>query len=102
MAWVTRSMPWVLSEIVAPALLQVLPDDPMVRLQLVRCPSPYAGPDATPEAVQIVVDVAGESFVYFPYDPRTFSTVDDARERLVSALADFVAESRFGWGQLRA
>lgn len=95
-------MPWVLSEIVAPALQQVLPDDPMARLQLVRCPSPYAGPDVTPDAVQIEVDVAGEGFVYIAYDPVTFSTADDSRERLVSELADFVAESRFGWGQLRA
>lgn len=94
-------MPWVLSEIVAPALQQVLPDDPMAWLQLVRCSSPYADPYATPDAVQLKFEVAGESFVYVVYDPKTFSTADDARERLVSELADFVAESRFGWGQLR-
>lgn len=98
----SRSIPWVLSEIVAPALQQVLPDDPMARLQLIRCRSPYAGRDATPDAIQVEIDVSGEGFVYTAYDPVTFSTADDARERLVSELADFVAESRFGWGQLRA
>ncbi len=97
-----RSIPWVLSEIVAPAVQRVLPEDPIARLQLTHCPSSYADRDATPDAVQVEIEVAGEGFVYIAYDPVTFSTAEDARERLVSEMADFVAESKFGWGQLRA
>jgi hypothetical protein len=98
----TRSMLWVLSEIVLPALRRVLPDDPITRVHLTHCPSPYDGPDGTPDAVQLEVEVAGEVFVDVAYDPMAaMSTEDDARERLISNLADFVAESRFGWGQKR-
>ena len=97
----TGSLSWVLSRIVAPALDQVLPDDPITHVRLVQCPSPYANDELLPNAVCVELEVAGESFVYVAYDPETFSTTEDARQQLVSVLADFVAESKFGWGQQR-
>jgi hypothetical protein len=100
-----RSMPWVLSEIVSPALLKIMPDDPISLVRLARHPSPFVGPyadeNAAPLAVQIEVEVAGEVFVDIAYDPATMPSGADARNRLASNLADFVAESRFGWGQKR-
>lgn len=92
-----RSLLWILTDIVSPALQQVLPDDAITRVQLAHCPTPYTGPDA----VRLEVNVAGEDFGYVVFDPETFISTEDARDRLTSELADFVAESQFGWGQKR-
>jgi hypothetical protein len=53
---------------------------------------------------RVVLDlvVAGETSQHFLWGPDWESeTLADARTRLASELQDFIAESRFGWGQER-
>lgn len=51
----------------------------------------------------LAITLRGETFrdpVWAPSDPPW--SPETARERIASDLQDFIAESRFGWGQQRA
>jgi hypothetical protein len=92
-----RTVLWALTELVSPAMLRVMPKDPINRVQLAHSPSLNSDVDA----IRLDISVAGEEFGYVIFDPATFISTKDARDRLISVLADFVAESEFGWGQKR-
>lgn len=102
---VPQSLHSILAHVVLPAISRVLPDDPLSLLRLASSPSPFVGPFANDEqnvnAIQLEIEVSGEKFIHVIYDPETFTSIKDSRDRLVSDLADWVAESSFGWGQKR-
>lgn len=64
--------------------------------------SEIVGPDRydhPPADLQLQIEVAGEEFIFSGLG--VHESISDTRDRLISDLADFVAESRFGWGQKR-
>ncbi len=89
----------VMAEVVAPAVRRVLkrtePDE--INLRLVG-PSPATGH----WSVEVQLKVAGEEFIDTAFDTRaTHESMAAWADHLASHLEDFVAESRFGWGQDR-
>lgn len=82
----------VADQVVAPAMRAVFRDGEVTRLELrVRA-----------KAVELTLTAQGEMFTY-PVIQAEVGPKDAAewRENLRSMLVDFVAESRFGWGQNR-
>lgn len=85
-----------LTEVVGPAVRAVFQDDEVTTLSVAVDPGLLGG------SISLFLTAVGEEFtdVVVQGDVTDYG-VDDWRERLRSNLADFVAESRFGWGQDR-
>lgn len=75
--------------------------EPRAKGSLVRYADHFASRHAPENSVEFAVAVAGEEFRRVIDDPDTFHSFADSRDRLASDLADWVAESTFGWGQER-
>ena len=86
-----------LSSVALPALDRVVEVGELesVQIDLVEDPSPGS--------IVIRVRLVGEVFEDLLIDARVQPepAVEEFRDRFVSNLVDFVAESRFGWGQNR-
>ena len=64
--------------------------------------SSLTGPWPPSEAVLLRVVVVGEAFGSWAWTPgQVDETAAELRARLASDLQDFIAESGFGWAQLR-
>jgi hypothetical protein len=96
----THPMIWILSDVVSPALGRVVPNDAIERLQLAMMQNPYNTSHAN-DAIGLEVQISDEVFRRDVYAPEVFISVERSRDQLVSDLADWVAESSFGWGQKR-
>jgi hypothetical protein len=82
----------VASQVVAPAVRAVFRDDEVSSLAL----------EATGNDVVLTLIARDETFKYPVIQGEVPSwTPEEWRENLRSLLADFVAESRFGWGENR-
>lgn len=86
----------VLRDIVANAIDAVLDDDEVDRVLLTRMP------DGPPSRYELVIIAKGEQFKTVVYDSSVSYPPGGPAEVLKDQLVDFVAESRFGWGQNRA
>ena len=89
----------VQAEVVTPAVRRVLkPAEPAeINVRLIG-PSPATGR----WSVELQLMVAGEEFLDIVFDSQpTHMSMADWADHLTSHLEDFVAESRFGWGQDR-
>lgn len=100
-AYMTQLLTRVLTEIVVPAVQRVLPEDPIDQLELAYCANPYVENETKQDAIRFEIQVAGEVWGHVIYAPEVFVSFEESRDRLISDLADFVAESRFGWGEKR-
>lgn len=89
-----------LTEVAMPALRKVLPRDAISRVELSHCENPYSGRRAR-DAIRIDVEVGEDHFSQVIYAPEVFHSIEDSRDRLASDLADWAAESTFGWGEKR-
>ena len=85
-----------LSEIVVPAVRAVFKDDEVSEISVELDPDLHEG------SIVLSLTVVGEQFrdLVVQGDVDGYR-LEDWRERLRSDLADFVAESQFGWGQNR-
>ncbi len=85
-----------LAEVVVPAVRAVFKDGEVTAVTVTFDPELLGG------SIALSLTAVGEEFydVVVQGDVTGYS-VDDWRERLRSDLADFVAESRLGWGQDR-
>ncbi len=85
-----------LAEVVVPAVRAVFKDGEVTSVTVTFDPELRGG------SIALSLTAVGEEFddVVVQGDVTGYS-VDDWRERLRSDLADFVAESRLGWGQDR-
>ena len=85
----------VVSEIVVPAIRAVFADDEVEAFSLTRS-------DEHDGSVALSLTVQGETFEYLVVQGDVPNmTAEYWRQNLRSLLVDFVAESRFGWGQNR-
>lgn len=83
------------SEVVGPAISAVLKDDELGDAELTLRSSDDGN------QVQMFLTVRGERFEDLIYDASMDYPLSGWRDRLTSNLQDFVAESKFGWGQKR-
>jgi hypothetical protein len=85
-----------LADVVVPAVRAVFEGDEVTAISVAFDPALLGG------SITLSLTAVGEDCtdLVVQGDVGGF-TVDDWRERLRSNLADFVAESRFGWGQDR-
>ena len=89
----------LLSDVVVPVLDQLLRPG---ELDQVGLEPPVTGPWPPSEAVLLRVVVVGEAFGSWAWTPgQVDETAAELRARLASDLQDFIAESGFGWAQLR-
>ncbi|GAA2141731.1 hypothetical protein GCM10009844_12370 [Nocardioides koreensis] len=88
----------VVAHIVAPALEAVLRPDEVDAASVAR-----RAPSADPRHwyAELELSLVGERLVDRVYESTIDASVTDWRNRLASNLQDFVAESRFGWGEWR-
>lgn len=82
----------VLNDLVEPAIRAVLAPHEVSDVRLF---------EAAPGGYTLRLDCVGEIYEDWVVQPGVSSSLDEWRERLRSNLVDFVAESRFGWGQDR-
>jgi hypothetical protein len=83
----------LLSSVVTPVLGELLPD---VDLQEIAVSAEPGG------AILLRVVAGGEPFGFWVHTPgRQPESPTELRHRLADQLQDHVAETRFGWGQLR-
>ena len=87
-----------MARIVAPALEAVLEAEEVDAASVVRR-TPSA--DRRHWYAEVELSLVGERFVDRVYESTLEVSVVDWRNRFASNLQDFVAESRFGWGQRR-
>jgi hypothetical protein len=86
----------VLSEIVVPAVRAVFTDGEVSAITV------KVDPDLEDGSITLSLTAAGEDFHDLVVQGNVQGyDVDDLREQLRSDMADFVSESRFGWGQDR-
>jgi len=85
-----------LGEVVAPAVREVFKDGQVTAVTVTFDPEFLGG------SITLALTTVGEEFsdLVMQGDVSGYS-LDDWRERLRSNLADFVSESRFGWGRDR-
>lgn len=90
------SLSHALTEIVTPAVLSVFKEAEVSEISVRFDPAVHGG------AITVSLTAEDEHFsdLVVQGDVDGYS-VEDWRERLRSNMADFVAESRFGWGQNR-
>ncbi|QXG74909.1 hypothetical protein KUM42_13740 [Modestobacter sp. L9-4] len=89
----------LLSDVVTPVLDQLLRPGELDQVEL---EPPVTGPWPPTVAVRLRVVVVGEAFGFWAWTPgQVEETAPELRARLASDLQDHVAESRFGWSQLR-
>ena len=85
----------VATEIVAPAVRAIFRDGEVEALELQRS-------DDLGGSVELTITARGESFRYLVVQGNVLDmSAQDWSDNLRSLLFDFVAESRFGWGQQR-
>lgn len=85
----------VVSEIVVPAMRAVFDDGELEAFSVSRS-------DELDGSVALSITAQGETFGYLVVQGTVPDrTAEEWRENLRSLLVDFVAESRFGWGQNR-
>jgi hypothetical protein len=85
----------VASDIVVPAMRAVFVDSEVEAFSVWRS-------DELEGSVALSITAQGETFEYLVVQGTVPDrTTEDWRENLRSLLVDFVAESRFGWGQNR-
>lgn len=84
-----------LNQIVVPAVQDVF-EDGEVSAVAVRL-----DPDLDGGSITVSLMAVGEDFYDLVVQGGVEGAVADWRERLRSSMADWVAESRFGWGQNR-
>lgn len=96
----------IIDTVVTPALLLALPSDHVTEVRVYEGTLTRTIGSRAPRAVPCVrlsLKVAAEEFEDVVYDVESAEDLEltDLTDRLVSNLNDFVAESRFGWGQDR-
>ncbi len=85
-----------LDRIVVPAVADVFQDSEVTAVSVTFDPAAHSG------SISVLLTAEGEGFHDLVVQGDVPGcTVADWRERLRSNLADWVAESRFGWGQDR-
>jgi hypothetical protein len=84
------------NEIVVPAVREVFEEGEVSAIAV------WSDPDLLGGSITMSLTAVGEHFhdIVIQGDAEGY-TVADSRERLRSDMADWVAESRFGWGQNR-
>ena len=88
----------VMAFIVSPALEVMLQPDELHAVSLAR----RQGSDSESHwYADLELNLVGERFVDRVYENTIDAPVTEWRNRLASNLQDFVAESRFGWGEWR-
>ena len=88
----------VMASIVSPALEVMLKPEELHAVSLTR----RTGPDSEPHwYADLELNLVGERFHDRVYESTIDASVTEWRNRLASNLQDFVAESRFGWGEWR-
>ena len=86
-------------DVVTPVLDQLLRPG---ELDTVRLDPPVTGTWPPSVPVQLQVTAVGETCHSWAWDPgQVEETPAELRARLASELQDFIAESRFGWSELR-
>lgn len=91
----------MLANVVAPVLVAVARPGEVESLVLAW--QPELGPTGLPLELRLTTTMAGETFHISMWNVGEPVLSDaDARERLASYLQDFIAESHFGRGELRA
>ena len=90
----------VVSDVIGPALGTVLRPGEVTRVVVDR--EADTGGRPTDFFVRVTVTACGEEFVAFAYQSAADYSSLSPRDHLVSELVDFVAESRFGWGEDRS
>ncbi len=84
-----------MSEVVLPAVRAVFEEDEISSFEVSHS-------DELDGSIRLSLMARGETFVDYVVQGHVNGTsVEDWCDRLRSNLADFVAESRFGWGQNR-
>lgn len=85
--------------VVAPVLDQLLRAGELDSVSI-ACPLPAVGPPRRDVLLRVVA--MGEEFSAWVWtDGQVEATAAEQRARLASDLQDHIAESRFGWGELR-
>lgn len=88
----------VMALIVSPVLEVMLKPEELHAASLAR----RQGPDSESHwYAELELNLVGERFIDRVYESTIDSSVTEWRNRLASNLQDFVAESRFGWGEWR-
>jgi hypothetical protein len=90
---VVLDVPTLLERVVLPVVRALIRDDETVDGISLR-PEPGSG-------LLLTISIEGEPFRWHADLGGAPETEEHGRSRLASDLQDFVAESRFGWGQLR-
>jgi hypothetical protein len=86
-------------DVVTPVLEQLLRPGELDRVRI-EPPVSGAWPPSVP--VQLQVIAVGETCHFWAWNPgQVEETPAELRARLASELQDFIAESRFGWSELR-
>ena len=87
------------SDVVTPVLDQMLRPGELDDVSAIPTPT---GPWPGSEGTLLRVVAAGEPFHFWVWTPGVVEeTPAELRARLASDLQDFIAESRFGWAELR-
>jgi hypothetical protein len=85
--------------IIVPVLNALLTADEVDDVRVVRQRS---GDGAGEREIRLAVTVQGEQSCHFLWrEGQAEESPDEIRDRLVSELQDFIAESRFAWGEQR-
>lgn len=83
-----------ITEIIFPVVRRLLTEDELERVAIVS-------DDGSLERFTAEIQACGETFLIPLFDSEVSSTVEEAKQRFYDELQDAIAESHFGWGQLR-
>lgn len=83
-----------ITEIIFPNVRRLLTEDELERIAIVS-------DDGSLERFTAEIQACGETFRIPLSNSAVSETVAEARQRFYDELQDAIAESRFGWGQLR-